>query len=138
MVGGWLADRWSRTNPRGRILTQVAGLLGAAPFLFLAASTTTHWILIAGLISYGIGRGFYDCNAMPVLCQFARVQQRSTGYGLFNLAGCLAGGTAAALAGFLKSAIGLDGAFRVAAVVVLACGLLLARLRCGAPVVEES
>jgi MFS transporter, Spinster family, sphingosine-1-phosphate transporter len=137
MVGGWLADRWSRTNSRGRILTQVAGLLGAAPFLFLAASTTTHWILIAALISYGIGRGFYDCNAMPVLCQFARSEQRSTGYGLFNLAGCLAGGTAAALAGFLKSAIGLDGAFRVAAVVVLACGLLLARLRCCTPVAEE-
>jgi predicted MFS family arabinose efflux permease len=138
MVGGWLADRWSRANPRGRILTQVAGLLGAAPFLFLAASTATHWILIAALISYGVGRGFYDCNAMPVLCQFARPQQRSTGYGLFNLAGCLAGGTAAALAGFLKSAIGLDGAFRVAAVVVLACGLLLARLRCCAPITEES
>lgn len=138
MVGGWLADRWSRTNPRGRILTQVAGLLSAAPFLFLAASTATHWILIAALISYGIGRGFYDCNAMPVLCQFARPEQRSTGYGLFNLAGCLAGGTAAALAGFLKSVIGLDGAFRVAAVVVLGCGLLLARLRYRGPVAEES
>jgi MFS transporter, Spinster family, sphingosine-1-phosphate transporter len=138
LVGGWLADRWSRVNPRGRILTQVAGLLGAAPFLFLAASTATHWILIAALIAYGVGRGFYDCNAMPVLCQFTRPEQRSTGYGLFNLAGCLAGGTAAALAGFLKSLIGLDGAFRVAAIVVLACGLLLARLRCGAPVAEES
>lgn len=138
LVGGWLADRWSRSDPRGRIFTQVAGLVGAAPFLFLAASTATQWILIAALIAYGVGRGFYDCNAMPVLCQFARPEQRSTGYGIFNLAGCLAGGTAAALAGLLKSAIGLDGAFRAAAVVVLACGLLLARLRCCAPVAEEA
>jgi len=132
LLGGWMADRWSGVNPRGRILTQVVGLTGAAPFLFLAASTSTQWILIGALLAYGIGRGFYDCNAMPVLCQFARPEQRSTGYGIFNLAGCVAGGTAAALAGFLKSAIGLDGAFRVAAVVVLACGLLLARLRCTA------
>ncbi len=132
LAGGWLADRWSQANPRGRIFTQVAGLLGAAPFLFLAASTATQWILIAGLVAYGIGRGFYDCNAMPVLCQFARAEQRSTGYGIFNLAGCLAGGTAAALAGFLKSVIGLDGSFRAAAVIVLVCGLLLARLRCPA------
>lgn len=129
VLGGWLADRWSARAPRGRIYTQAAGLLLASPFLFVLGHTDTRAVLLGALILFGAGRGFYDCNTMPVLCQVARDDLRSTGYGLFNLAGCLAGGVVAALAGALKSAIGLAAAFQIAAAILCLSSVLLLRLK---------
>src|SRR5258705_547032 len=89
VLGGWVADRWGTRSPRGRIYTQAAGLLLASPFLFLLGNADTRLMLVAALVVFGIGRGFYDCNTMPVLCQLASDDLRSTGYGIFNFAGCL-------------------------------------------------
>jgi len=129
VLGGWLADRWSVSNQRGRIYTQAAGLIVASPFLFLLGYTDTRIVLIAALVLFGAGRGFYDCNTMPVLCQVARDDLRSTGYGLFNFAGCLVGGIVAATAGALKSALGLAAAFQIAAAILCLSSVLLVRLR---------
>jgi predicted MFS family arabinose efflux permease len=60
LAGGWLADRWNR------LATQAIGLLLAAPFLLLAASAGSLNLLIVALIAFGIGKGFYDANTMPV------------------------------------------------------------------------
>lgn len=131
LLGGLLADRWAQKNARGRIYTQALGLLAAAPFLFLVGLTSIYPLLVAALIIFGLGRGLYDCNAMPVLSQIAPAHLRATGYGIFNLAGCLVGGVTAAFAGFFKQAIGLSAAFQLAALVALGCGLLLLRVRTG-------
>lgn len=129
LLGGRLADGWARRSPSGRLLTQAAGLSAAAPCLFLAGSTPVLAFVIAGLLLFGIGRGMFDCNAMPVLCQIARPGLRSTGYGIFNCVGCLIGGVMAALAGALKTALGLTAAFQLAAVILFLSALVLARLR---------
>lgn len=121
LAGGWLADRWSRVSARGRLMTQVLGLGIGAPFLFLTGYTASFPLLITGLIFYGVGRGLYDANTMPVLSQIARPELRATGYGIFNLAGCVVGGVAAAAAGSLKELIGLPVAFQISAVILL-CG----------------
>src|SRR6185369_4430391 len=97
LVGGWLADTWGARNPRGRLLTQAIGLMAAGPFLFLSGATGSTIFLLAGLAVYGFGKGSYDCNNMPVLCQIARPCLRSTGFGIYNFAGCLAGGGIAAV-----------------------------------------
>ena len=125
VLGGWLADRWSARHSRGRIYTQAAGLILASPFLFLLAHTGTRIVLVTALVLFGAGRGFYDCNTMPVLCQVARDDLRSTGYGIFNFAGCLVGGVVAALAGALKNAIGLAAAFQIAAAILCLSSVLL-------------
>jgi MFS transporter, Spinster family, sphingosine-1-phosphate transporter len=125
IAGGWLADRWSAVSARGRILTQTCGLLLASPFLFLLGNTGARLALAAALVLFGIGRGFYDCNTMPVLSQAAPDELRSTGYGIFNCAGCVAGGIAAALAGALKSALGLAAAFQIAGGILFLGGVLL-------------
>ena len=109
LAGGWLADTWGARNPRGRMLTQAIGLLAAGPFLFLSGATGSTPFLLAGLAVYGFGKGSYDCNNMPVLCQISRPCLRSTGFGIYNFAGCLAGGAIAAVAGALKSSLGLGG-----------------------------
>lgn len=127
--GGVLADRWSRTNPRARVLVPVAGFAAGSVFLFVVGWTSSPLILSVCLVVYGLSRGLLDCTAMPILCQIAPVNLRATGYGLFNLAGCIVGGTMAALAGALKSAIGLGGALQVSAVLLLVAALVLWRVQ---------
>ncbi len=129
LLGGWLADRWSRTDTRGRLLTQCIGVALAAPCLFLVGFTASTALLIAGLILFGLGRGFFDCNTMPVLTQIARAELRSTGYGVFNMVGTLTGGVIAAVAGELKNIIGLGGVFQIAALLLLISAVTLSRLR---------
>jgi MFS family permease len=129
ILGGWLADRWSEKAVRGRIYTQTFGVMLASPFLFVLGYTKSHAILLAALVLFGVGRGFYDCNTMPVLCQVARDDLRSTGYGIFNFAGCLVGGVAAVLAGALKNSLGLSAAFQIAGAILCLSGLLLLRIR---------
>ncbi|MGE0131768.1 MAG: MFS transporter [Blastocatellales bacterium] len=129
ILGGMLADRWSRTNPRARVFTQVIGFISAGTFLFLVGYTSSQAVLILSLIVFGLGRGFFDCNLMPVLCQIAPNRLRATGYGIFNFASCLVGGAMAALAGALKSTIGLGGALQISALILCAAGLTLLPIR---------
>jgi MFS family permease/N-acetylneuraminic acid mutarotase len=128
LLGGWLADRWSGVTQRGRLRAQVLGLLGAAPALALLGTTTSVELLIAGLVVFGLGRGFYDCNVMPVLSQTARPDLRATGYGVMNLAGCLAGGVVALLAGALKEVVGLGRVFQLVGLLLVLVIFLLRRI----------
>ena len=92
VVGGTLADRWMRTTTRGRIFTSALGTLMFLPALFSVGNAGTLAVAIAGLILFGFGWGFFDCNSMPILCQIARPEWRATGYGIMNLVGISCGG----------------------------------------------
>ena len=129
VFGGWLADRWSRSTPRGRLFVQAIGLGLAAPALFLVGSADSHAFLILALSAFGIGRGFYDSNTMPVLCQIADPDLRATGFGIFNFVSCLIAGVSASLAGHLKSTVGLAPVFQVAALLLGVSALVLLRIR---------
>ncbi len=129
LVGGMVGDYWALRRLRGRVWVQAAGLAGAAPCLFLVGAVESFPLLIAALIIYGLGRGIYDSNAMPVLCQIAPDELRSTGYGVFNFASCVVGGVAAALAGFLKSSLGLGLAFQAAALLLVGAAWALLTVR---------
>ena len=48
VAGGWLADHYSSSSGRSRVLTQSLGLAIGAPFLFLIGVTTSHALLIGG------------------------------------------------------------------------------------------
>jgi len=119
LAGGVLADRWARTHPRARLWTQSIGLAAAGPFLFLVGSTASEWALLPGLVLFGLGRGFYDCNLMPVVCQIVPQNLRATAYGILNMSSCLAGGGIAAAGGLLKDSIGLGGALQASAVLLV-------------------
>ncbi len=127
--GGWLADRWSATNPRARALIPLGGFLAGCVFLFLVGWTSSQFALIPGLIVYGLSRGFWDCNLMPMLCRIAPPHLRATGYGIFNMAGTVVGGTLAWAAGALKDAIGLGGAIQVSALLLGVAALALLPIR---------
>lgn len=119
LCGGYIADRWSARDPRGRTWLQALGLLAAAPFLFLAGHTSSTALVALGLLVFGLGRGIFDANAMPVLCTLVPPQLRSTGFGLLNFAGVFVGGVMAILAGYLKASVGLSLLIQSAGAVLL-------------------
>jgi MFS family permease len=92
VIGGTLADRWMRHTPRGRIFTSAIGMTLFLPALFSVGNADTLAIAILGLIVFGLGWGFFDCNNMPILCQIARPELRATGYGIMNLVSISCGG----------------------------------------------
>ena len=92
LIGGALADRWMKTTNRGRIYASAIGMALVLPALFGVGNAPTLTFAIVGLIIFGLGWGFFDCNNMPILCQIARPEWRATGYGIMNLVSISCGG----------------------------------------------
>jgi hypothetical protein len=72
------------------------------PALFGVGNAGTLSIAILGLIVFGIGWGFFDCNNMPILCQISRPEWRATGYGIMNLVSISCGGFGDWAFGYLR------------------------------------
>ena len=92
VIGGVLADRWMRKTNRGRIFTSAIGMALFLPALFSVGNAGTLSVAVVGLIVFGLGWGFFDCNNMPILCQIVRPEWRATGYGIMNLVSISCGG----------------------------------------------
>ncbi len=130
LIGGYLADRWSRTNPRGRILLPAIALCIAAPSIFIASNTTILPLAIVCFILYALTRTFSDANMMPILCMVADPRYRATGYGVLNCFSCIVGGLGLYAGGALRDAkINLSSMYQVAAVLLLVCAALLFALK---------
>ncbi len=130
LAGGWLADRWTRRNRRGRIYTSAIGvLLMAAAMMGVGYSPQTGVLAVAVLflMLFGAGWGFFDTNNMPILCQIARPHARATGYGIMNLVSISCGGVADWSFGLLRDRgvplLAIFGIF--AAVTALSVSLVL-------------
>lgn len=130
LIGGFCADRWSRTNERGRMFVPAIGLCLAAPGILLAANASVLSLAIAGLIFYGLTRASTDANMMPVLCLVCDPRYRATGYGLLNLCSCFVGGLTVYVGGALRDArVEVRSVFQVAAFSLLVCAGLLFLLK---------
>ena len=92
VIGGAIADRWMRRSVRGRIYTSAIGMTLFLPALFCVGDAGTLTAAVFGLVIFGLGWGFFDCNNMPILCQIARPEWRATGYGIMNLVSVSCGG----------------------------------------------
>lgn len=126
LVGGALADKWSKTNPRARILVPAIGLLIAAPGIFIASTTSFLTVAIAGFMLYAFTRAFTDANMMPILCMVSDAKYRATGYGVLNLFSCIIGGVGLYAGGVLRdSNVNLSNLFIFAACTMLICASLL-------------
>jgi MFS family permease len=132
IAGGWLADRWMRRTPRGRIFVSAIGMSMIVPAMFgvgYAPQTGLLSVAIAFLILFGLGWGFFDSNNMPILCQIARPELRATGYGIMNLVSISCGGFADWGFGALRDRhvplFGIFGAFASVAVISIVLVLLI-------------
>jgi MFS family permease len=94
VTGGWLADRWTQRNPRGRIYVSALGMCFMVPAIFGVGSAGVLAVAVAFLVLFGLGWGFFDCNNMPILSQIVRPRLRATGYGIMNLVSTSCGGLA--------------------------------------------
>ena len=92
VIGGALADRWMERTARGRIFTSAIGMMLFLPALFCVGDAGTLGVAVFGLVIFGLGWGFFDCNNMPILCQIVRPEWRATGYGVMNLVSISCGG----------------------------------------------
>lgn len=92
VMGGMIADRWRQRTARGRIYTSAIGMSLFLPALFCVGDAGTLSVAVFGLVIFGLGWGFFDCNNMPILCQIARPGWRATGYGVMNLVSVSCGG----------------------------------------------
>ena len=130
LAGGVWADRWSRTQPDARSRVPAIGLCVAAPCLFLAVNAHALPVTIAGLIVFGLGRGFFDANLMPIVRSVADERFSATAYGCLNLVSVVMGGLMIYAGGWLRDAqVNLGLVFQCAAAGLLVVGLLLFRVR---------
>ncbi len=136
LIGGFWADRWCRSNPRGRIYVPAIGLLIAAPCVLLTAGSTLLSVAVGGLIFYRFFACFSESNMMPILCEIVDARYRATAYGVINMTGTVAAGAGIYFAGTLRDGgYHLSRVFAVVAALVLICPLLLLlmRTRAGGP-----
>ena len=130
LIGGTLADRWMRRTARGRIFTSAIGMLLFLPALFGVGNASTLTVAVMGLVAFGLGWGFFDCNNMPILCQVARPELRATGYGIMNLVSISCGGFGDWLFGSLRDQhVPLNHIFGVFAGVALLSVFLVLMIR---------
>ncbi len=130
LIGGIMADRWVRSDLRGRIYTGAIGLSLTVPALTLLGLGTSLLPILGGGVLFGVGFGMFDANNMPILCQFVAPRHRAAGYGLMNMAGISVGAVVTGLLGRSADAghLGRDMAL-LAVPVVVAIALQLAVLR---------
>lgn len=130
LLGGFLADRWSRTNQFARILVPAIGLCIAAPCIFLASGTTILPLAIFSFMLYAVTRAFGDSNMMPMLCMVVDPRYRATGYGVLNFFSTIVGGIALYAGGVLRdSDIDLSKMYQFAALIMVICASLLFMIR---------
>lgn len=126
IFGGILADRWARSNVRGRLYVMVIGFTLGAPFLFLMASTQIFTLAVVAMLVFGLARGFNDANLMPVLRQLVDGRYIATSYGFLNFLSTIVGGLMVYVGGALQDAqLGLVLIYQVAAALMLLATWLL-------------
>ena len=101
MIGGPMADKWSKKNLKGRIYTSAIGIAVMIPSLVLMGIGTSFAAAIGAGILFGLGYGLFDANNMPVLCQFVSDRSRGTAYGIMNMSGLFIGALATDVLGSL-------------------------------------
>jgi MFS family permease len=126
ILGGWLADRWSRQAVRGRTYLSALGLTLLVPTIIMVGRAPTFPLVIAGSLLFGLSFGMFDANNMPILCQLAPARLRATGYGLMNFVGISAGAYLTPLLGKLKdSGVPLATGFAYCALPALLAAILM-------------
>lgn len=126
ILGGVLADKWSKKTIRSRMLVPAFGLAIATPAVLIAGATSILWIAIVFFIFYAVSKAFSDTNMMPILSTITDKNSRATGYGILNLFSCIIGGLSIYAGGYLRDAdISFSTIFKSAALLMPICIVLL-------------
>jgi sugar phosphate permease len=105
--GGWLADRWRQRRLAGRILAQVVGSAGVAPFVLLCSFGESLPMVLAGLTGWGLFKGIYDANIFASAFDFVEPAYRGSVAGFMNMFGWLGAALAPVTVGLISQSYGL-------------------------------
>lgn len=125
LVGGVLSDGVAKSGAHRRMWLQAILLLGAAPTLLVFLLTRNLNLIIAALIVYSLLRTCADLNILPLICELAGLDTRSTAFGITNMLNTLTGGLGVFVAGYLKEGYGLTGVFAGVAGILLLDSIML-------------
>jgi sugar phosphate permease len=134
VTGGFLADRWRRRLPGGRILSQASGMVFGAPFIVVAGMTgdvsTGHasplWMAVIALIGFGYFKGVYDANIWASMYDVVTPSRRGTAVGIANMIGWLGAGVSAPVIGYaVDYGIPMSTAIAYTSIAYILVGLLL-------------
>ncbi len=135
VVGGLIADRWIRHNPRGRVLTGVVGVLCAAPAALIVGNSTLLPVVLLGMVLFGFVRPFPDASMMPILTQIVEKRHLATAYGFLNMLAVFVGGITIYIGGVVRDAhIPITMMFNFGALGLFICAGLLWSIKPRAPV----
>lgn len=124
--GGYLADSLSKRTPRGRMLTQLIGVVCGAPFVALCGHASTLRAATIYLVVWGFAKGTYDANIFASVFDVVRPEARGTTSGIMNCVGWMIGGGAAPVViGILAKHIGLGPSISLSSFSYVAAALLL-------------
>lgn len=86
-IAGWASDRLARRHPGGRMITQMAGLVLGAGFVFMVGFTQDVTTLLVAMTLFGLCKGFYDANIFAGLYDVIPPHARGTAAGVMNTVG---------------------------------------------------
>jgi sugar phosphate permease len=124
-VGGWLSDKVSQRNSRGRALIKGLSFIVSAPFLFFFIGAPTFALVAAMLVLSSIFRAVGIPSEHPIVCEVVPPQFRSTAIGILNTCGSAAGGVGVLLAGIFKQDLGLNVIFGASSGLYFLAGFLM-------------
>jgi predicted MFS family arabinose efflux permease len=126
VAGGYFADRWTRTNPRGRIYVGVIGVLVAIPGVLLVGNAGLLPLVLLGMVIYGFTRPFPDASMLPLLCQIVDRRHLGTAFGVLNMLAVMVGGASIYIGGVVRDAqISITTIFNYGALGLFICAILL-------------
>jgi predicted MFS family arabinose efflux permease len=125
LVGGVLSDRTAKGGAHRRMRLQAILISCAAPMLLVFVLTRSAPLIIGALIVYSLLRTSADLNILPLICDLAGMDKRSTAFGITNMLNTLSGGLGIFVAGYLKAGFGLTGVFAGVAGILMLDGVLL-------------
>ena len=102
LLGGFIADIWSKKNKYARINIPIIGICIAAPAAFFAGYSTLLSIAVGFMVVYGISRMFVDTNLMPIIVATTDKRYRATAYGMMNMFTTVIGGLGVYVIGILR------------------------------------
>jgi MFS transporter, Spinster family, sphingosine-1-phosphate transporter len=126
VAGGIWADRWAKTNGKGRIWVQVIALSLMSPTMLAVGFIPAVGPMSFNLLLYSLARGTLEVNSMPIFSNVMSSGRWATAYGLYNLAGTLAGSLGILFVGVMKESWGIGrslslmSAFLFSAIIVMA------------------
>jgi MFS family permease len=125
LCGGALADRWVRRHRGGRMMTQMIGLAGGVPFVFVVGWTLHVPVLILAMTCFGFFKGIYDSNIWASLHDVVPPESRATAVGAVNSISWFGGGIATVTIAAASQRFGMGSCISATSALYLLFGLLL-------------